>query len=163
MKIDNPIHNTSFTPTVPATSSEASAASSTPSGADFANVLEENKSADLSATRITKTGDTLIGIVRDEAKAKAAEAAAKTAHGNKVADFQLCKSREKVAAHYYKTAKASGKPTNPPVATPACADPGPFVAAAPAAPAAVAAAPAAAAKPAAPGAAPAAAAPAKKS
>ena len=101
----------------------------------------------------------------DEAKAKAAEAAAKTAHGNKVADFQLCKSREKVAAHYYKTAKASGKPTNPPVATPACADPGPFVAAAPAAPAAVAAAPAAAAKPAVPGAAPApaAAAPAKKS
>jgi hypothetical protein len=101
----------------------------------------------------------------DEAKAKAAEAAAKTAHGNKVADFQLCKSREKVAAHYYKTAKASGKETNPPVATPACADPGPFVAAAPAAPAAVAAAPAAGAKPAAPGAAPApaAAAPAKKS
>ena len=100
----------------------------------------------------------------DEAKAKAAEAAAKTAHGNKVADFQLCKSREKVAAHYYKTAKASGKPTNPPVATPPCADPGAFVAAAPAAPAAVAAAPAAAAKPAAGAApAPAAAAPAKKS
>ena len=99
----------------------------------------------------------------DEAKAKAAEAAAKTAHGNKIADFQLCKSREKVAAHYYKTAKASGKPTNPPVATPPCADPGAFVAAAPAAPAAVAAAPAA--KPATPGAAPApaAAAPAKKS
>ena len=96
----------------------------------------------------------------DEAKAKAAEAAAKTAHSNKVADFQLCKSREKVAAHYYKTAKASGKPTNPPVATPACADPGPYVAAAPAAPAAVAAAPAAGAKPAAPGAAPAPAAPA---
>jgi hypothetical protein len=98
----------------------------------------------------------------DEAKAKAAEAAAKTAHGNKVADFQLCKSREKVAAHYYKTAKASGKQTTPPVATPPCADPGPFVAAAPAAPTAVAAAPGA--KPAAPAAAPAAAtAPAKKS
>ncbi|ALK91247.1 hypothetical protein [Limnohabitans sp. 103DPR2] len=99
----------------------------------------------------------------DEAKAKAAEAAAKTAHGNKVADYQLCKSREKVAAHYYKTAKATGKPTTPPVATPACADPGPYVAAAPAAPA-VAAAPApAAAKPGATPAAPAAAAPAKKS
>jgi hypothetical protein len=96
----------------------------------------------------------------DEAKAKAAEAAAKTAHGNKVADFQLCKSREKVAAHYYKTAKATGKQTTPPVATPPCADPGPFVAAAPAAPAAVAAA---GAKPAAPAAAPAAAGPAKKS
>ena len=103
----------------------------------------------------------------DEAKAKAAEAATKTAHGNKVADFQLCKSREKVAAHYYKTAKSSGKQTTPPVATPPCADPGPFVAAAPAAaPAAVAAAPAAGAKPAAPAApaaAPAAAAPVKKS
>ena len=99
----------------------------------------------------------------DEAKAKAAEAAAKTAHGNKVADYQLCKSREKVAAHYYKTAKATGKPTTPPVATPACADPGPYVAAAPAAPA-VAAAPApAAAKPGATPAAPVAAAPAKKS
>ena len=98
----------------------------------------------------------------DEAKAKTAEAAAKTAHGNKVADYQLCKSREKVAAHYYKTAKATGKPTTPPVATPACADPGPYVAA-PAAPA-VAAAPApAAAKPGATPAAPAAAAPAKKS
>ena len=89
----------------------------------------------------------------DEAKAKAAEAAAKTAHGNKVADFQLCKSREKVAAHYYKTAKSSGKQTTPPVATPPCADPGPFVAAAGAKPAA----------PAAPAAAPAAAAPVKKS
>ena len=102
----------------------------------------------------------------DEAKAKAAEAAAKTAHGNKVADYQLCKSREKVAAHYYKTAKATGKPTTPPVATPACADPGPYVAAAPAAPVApaVAAAPApAAAKPGAAPAAPAASAPAKKS
>ena len=96
----------------------------------------------------------------DEAKAKAAEAAAKTAHGNKVADFQLCKSREKVAAHYYKTAKATGKQTTPPVATPPCADPGPFVAAPPAAPAAVAAA---GAKPAVPAAAPAAVAPAKKS
>jgi hypothetical protein len=101
----------------------------------------------------------------DEAKAKAAEAAAKTAHSNKVADFQLCKSREKVAAHYYKTAKASGKPTNPPVATPACADPGPYVAAAPAAPAPVAAAPASGTKPGAPApaTAPAAPAPAKKS
>jgi hypothetical protein len=97
----------------------------------------------------------------DEAKAKAAEAAAKTAHGDKIAAFQLCKSREKVAAHYYKTAKASGKQTTPPVATPACVDPGPYVAAAPGAPA-VAAASAAPAKPGTSPAAPAAA-PAKKS
>jgi len=74
----------------------------------------------------------------EEAKAKAAEAAAKTAHANKVADFQLCKSREKVAAHYYKTT-GKGKPVSK-EPTPACADPGPYKpaeqAAAPAAPAA---------------------------
>lgn len=105
----------------------------------------------------------------DEAKAKAAEAAAKTAHGNKVADFQLCKSREKVAAHYFKTnkdktAKAPGKPTTPPVSTPACADPGVFVyVPAPPVTAAAPAAPAAAATPAAPAVPAAAPAPAKKS
>lgn len=91
-------------------------------------------------------------VLTDEAKLKAVEAAAKTAHGNKVADFQLCKSREATAAHYYKTAKASGKETKPPTETPACADPGAFVfppPAAPAAGAAPAAAPAVAAKPAA--------------
>lgn len=78
----------------------------------------------------------------EEAKAKAAEAAAKTAHGNKVADYQLCKSREKVAAHYYKTT-GKGKPASK-EPTPACADPGPYKpadqAAAPAAPAAAPAA-----------------------
>lgn len=60
----------------------------------------------------------------EEAKAKAAEAAAKTAHGDKVAAFQLCKSREKVAAHYYRTT-GKGKPASRD-ATPACADPGPY-------------------------------------
>ena len=78
----------------------------------------------------------------DEAKAKAAEAAAKTAHGNKVADYQLCKSREKVAAHYYKT-KGKGKPTAKD-ATPACADPGAYKPADPTAAAPAAAKPAAA-------------------
>ena len=79
----------------------------------------------------------------EEAKAKAAEAAAKTAHGNKVADYQLCKSREKVAAHYYRTT-GKGKPAAK-EATPACADPGPYK---PAEQAAAPAAPAAPAKPA---------------
>ncbi len=88
----------------------------------------------------------------DEAKAKAAEAAAKTAHGNKVADFQLCKSREKTATAYFAQAKKEGKAVKPADAAPACADPGVFVytppapapaaSAASAAPAAVAAAPA---------------------
>ena len=62
----------------------------------------------------------------DDAKAKAAEAAAKTAHGNKVADFQLCKSMDRVAAAYVESAKKAGKDVKP-TATPACADPGAFV------------------------------------
>ena len=68
----------------------------------------------------------------DEAKAKAAEAAAKTAHAGKVDGFLLCKSQDKVAAHVQRTNKAkAGKP----MATPACADPDPNPAAATAAPA----------------------------
>lgn len=59
----------------------------------------------------------------DEAKAKAAETAAKTAHTGKVGAFQLCKSQDKAAAHYRKGNKAA----KPAMATPPCADPGPFV------------------------------------
>ena len=59
----------------------------------------------------------------DEAKAKAAEASAKTAHAGKVDAYLLCKSQDKVAAHVQRTNKAkAGKPA----ATPACADPGKF-------------------------------------
>ncbi|NJS35502.1 MAG: hypothetical protein HC765_02195 [Brachymonas sp.] len=74
-------------------------------------------------------------VLDDAAKAKAAEAAAKTAHGNKVANFQLCKSMDRTAAHYVKTAKSSGKDPKPATATPACADPGAFVFPPPTAPA----------------------------
>lgn len=81
----------------------------------------------------------------DEAKAKAAEAAAKTAHSGKVANYQLCRSMEKVAARYMAEAAKSGKTVNKPTETPACADPGPFVPAG-ATPAAAAPAPAAPAK-----------------
>ena len=70
MKIDNAIQNTSFTPTVPATTSESSATSSSAPETGFANVLEQTKQAAIPSTRITKSGDTLIGIVRDEAKSK---------------------------------------------------------------------------------------------
>lgn len=63
----------------------------------------------------------------DEAKAKAAEAAAKTAWAGKVEGFKLCKTMDAVAAGYFAQAKKSGKEVKPAVATPACADPGPFV------------------------------------
>ena len=105
----------------------------------------------LSATAFAK-----LPAPSDEAKAKAAEAAAKTAHTGEVDGYLLCKSQDKVAAHVQKTNKAkAGKP----VATPPCADPGKFVytppeAAAPVA-GASAAAPAAPVKAAAPAVAPA--------
>jgi hypothetical protein len=97
----------------------------------------------------------------DEAKAKAAEASAKTAHTAKADGYLLCKSQDKVAAHVQRTNKAkAGKPA----ATPPCADPGKFVYTPPEATPTAAVAPAAApaATPAAPAAAPAAV-PAKKS
>jgi len=78
----------------------------------------------ISALALSGTALAKLPPLSDEAKAKAEEAAAKTAHANKVADYQLCKSREKVAAHYYKTT-GKGKPASK-EATPACADPGPY-------------------------------------
>lgn len=62
----------------------------------------------------------------DEAKAKAAEAAAKTAWSGKVDNFLLCKWQDKVAVSYYNSAKLAGKETKPAAATPPCADPGVF-------------------------------------
>jgi hypothetical protein len=111
---------------------------------------------------ITAAGLLLAGTVlaklpppSDEAKAKAAEAAAKTAHAGKVDAFKLCKSMDQVATSYYANAKKAGKETKPATATAPCADPGPFVytppaaasASAPAVTAAAPAAPAAAAAP----------------
>lgn len=67
----------------------------------------------------------------DEAKAKAGEAASKTAWSDKVAGFQLCNAMSKVAAHYHATVQQTGKQAPPPIDTPACADPGAYVAPAP--------------------------------
>lgn len=68
----------------------------------------------------------------DEAKAKAAEAAARADWSNKVAGYQLCQSMDRVAARYLEQARAAGKSVQP-VATPACTEPGAFVYAPPAA------------------------------
>ena len=83
----------------------------------------------------------------DEAKAKAAEAAAKTAHAGKVDGYKLCLSMDKVATGYQAAAKKTGKAASAPTDTPACADPGTFAYTAPGAASAVAAAPAMAAAP----------------
>ncbi|HSO45196.1 MAG TPA: hypothetical protein VLQ47_06720 [Rhodoferax sp.] len=68
----------------------------------------------------------------DEAKAKAAEAAAKAAWAGKVDAFKLCQSQDRVVAHYKKAPVASdAKPAATVAAgaapSGACVDPGPFV------------------------------------
>jgi hypothetical protein len=68
-----------------------------------------------------------------DAQIKADEAKAKAAWTDKVSAYQLCKSMDRTAAAYVKSAKAAGKDIKPPVETPPCTDPGPFVAASPAA------------------------------
>lgn len=89
----------------------------------------------------------------DAQKAAAAEAAAKTAHANKVGAYQQCEAENRVQAKYLAAQKAAGKTVTPQLAQP-CVNPGPFqaaaAAAAPAPGAKPAAAPAPAAKPAAP-------------
>ena len=67
----------------------------------------------------------------DEAKAKAAEAAAKTAHGGKVDNFKLCLAMDRAAAAYFAHAKQAAKEVKPATATPACEDPGAYVTSAP--------------------------------
>ena len=61
-----------------------------------------------------------------EAKAKAAEAAARTAWSGKVEAYQLCQAQDRVAAKYRESAAAAGKQLAAAPAAPACADPGPF-------------------------------------
>jgi hypothetical protein len=68
----------------------------------------------------------------DDAKAKAADTAAKSAWADKVGAYQTCRADERVAEAYRKNLKAAGKDVPAAVATPPCADPGPFAAAAPA-------------------------------
>lgn len=65
--------------------------------------------------------------VSDDAKAKAAEAAAKSAWTDKVGLYQLCKSMDRVAATYRAGPVAAAKPASAPEAMPACTDPGPYV------------------------------------
>jgi len=75
--------------------------------------------------------DAKLPPLSDEAKAKAAEAAAKSAWGDKVGAYQLCVAMDKVAARYLADAAKAGK-TLQATATPPCADPGPFAYAPPA-------------------------------
>ena len=67
----------------------------------------------------------------DAAKAKAAEAAAKAAWTGKVDNSLLCNAQDRAAANFFANAKAEGREVKPAIATPPCADPGPFAYVAP--------------------------------
>ena len=62
-----------------------------------------------------------------EAQAKAAQAAARSAWSNKVANYQLCVSQDKVVARYLAERRSAGKPVPTAAEPPPCSDPGPFV------------------------------------
>lgn len=62
------------------------------------------------------------------AKAQAAEDAWKNAWADKVGQYQLCMAGDRAALAYRNNAQAAGKPVPMAVATPPCADPGPYVA-----------------------------------
>ena len=62
-----------------------------------------------------------------EAKAKAAETAARTAWTGKSDAYKLCVAQDQVAAKYRASATTAGKPVVTAMATPPCTDPGPFV------------------------------------
>lgn len=63
----------------------------------------------------------------EETKAKAAEAAARSAWADKVGGYKLCAVTDKVAMQYLARAKTAGTPAPAPIETPPCTDPGPFV------------------------------------
>jgi len=63
----------------------------------------------------------------DDAKAKAAETAARTAWTDKVGAFQTCKVQDKVVGQYRAEAQKQGKAAPPAQQTTPCTDPGPFV------------------------------------
>lgn len=75
---------------------------------------------------VAGTATAKLPALNDEAKAKAAEAAARTAWSDKVAMYQLCKSQDRVAAKYMGDAKKAGKDVKPAATVPPCADPGAF-------------------------------------
>ena len=64
----------------------------------------------------------------DTAKAQAAEAAAKTAWGDKVGAYKTCLAMDRAAENFRRNAKTEGKIILAPApGVPACADPGPYV------------------------------------
>jgi len=62
----------------------------------------------------------------EEAKAKAAEAAAKSAWTGKVDAYKTCLAQDRAVANYRKTRAAAGQNVPAPANAQPCSDPGPF-------------------------------------
>jgi hypothetical protein len=60
----------------------------------------------------------------EEAKAHAAEAAAKAAHSAKVAAFETCKALDLAVLHYHAAMQKAGKAATPAGTAAPCVDPG---------------------------------------
>ena len=90
--------------------------------------LTRATAAGLQTTLVCGTVFAKLPPLSDEAKAKAAEAASRSAWTDKVGGYKLCVVIDKVAARYQADAKAAGTTAPAPVETPPCSDPGPFVA-----------------------------------
>lgn len=63
----------------------------------------------------------------EEAKAMAAEATAKSAWSDKIAQYQLCVAMDRTADQYRKSLTGVGKDAPAAVATAPCTNPGPYV------------------------------------
>ena len=63
----------------------------------------------------------------DEAKAKAADTAAKSAWTDTVGVYRLCQAMNRTAEYYRQAEKSAGREAPAAVDTPACTNPGPFV------------------------------------
>lgn len=80
----------------------------------------------LIALALASTAYAKLPAPSEEAKAAAAAAKDKAVWTDKLAAYQLCAAQDKVVAYYRKTAKDAKKPS---AELPACANPGPYVAA----------------------------------
>lgn len=80
----------------------------------------------LAAGSIAGSASAKLPPLSDDAKAKAAEAAARGAWTEKVGAYKMCLAMDRVADVYRTSSKSLGKDAPAPVPMPPCADPGPF-------------------------------------
>ncbi len=84
--------------------------------------------AALLACFLAGTAFAKLPALSDEAKTKAADAAAKSAWTDKVGLYEVCQAMDRSAEVYRANAKAAGKEVPAPIAVPPCTSPGLYTA-----------------------------------